>query len=275
MRFFAANYRMKQTIRMGGVPEHFFYPWKKWFRGGEYREQEGIRWHWTDYPGGSGAMIPDLVSGRLDLAFLLTESLAAGLAAGQPLRPLSVFVCSPLQWGIFTGAAGNVHAVSPVAMRRYAISRPGSGSELMARVDAGLRGENLGPSPWVVVGNLDGARKALASGEADLFFWERWTTQHLVNSGEFRRVDVRNSPWAGFVLAAGPGFEEKAAGSLKKIFREVCLLAAGIRQYGAGELASGYRMVIAEAEEWLETVEWAEDWTDPAPELAAAAPWFG
>jgi hypothetical protein len=62
--------------------------------------------------------------------------------------------------------------------------------------------------------------------------------------------------------------------ALKKVFREVCGLAAGIRAGGAGELAALYRMAPAEAEQWLETVRWAEVWTDPGPELAAAAPWF-
>ena len=67
------------------------------------------------------------------------------------------------------------------------MSRMGSGSHLMALVAARQRGA---PDPeFEVVGDLQGARKALKNKEADLFMWEKFTTKPLVDSGEWSRVD--------------------------------------------------------------------------------------
>ena len=52
------------------------------------------------------------------------------------------------------------------------------------------------------VGNLTGAREKLANGKVDVFLWEKFTTQPLVDSGEFRRIGERIVPWPAFVVCA-------------------------------------------------------------------------
>ena len=71
-------------IRLGGVPEHFFYPWKKWLDENSGSES-GMQWTWTDYPGGSGAMIQALENNEIDFAFLLTESAYKAMSSGAQI----------------------------------------------------------------------------------------------------------------------------------------------------------------------------------------------
>ena len=85
---------------------------------------------------------------------------------------------------------------------RYAISRKGSGSHLMACVDAHARGVDPRALALEVVGSLDGARKALRDEEADVFMWEKFTTKFLVDAGEWRRIGEVPTPWACFSIAA-------------------------------------------------------------------------
>ena len=58
----------------------------------------------------------------------------------------------------------------------------------MAMVDAQQRGWQPENVKFEIVGDLEGARRALADGRADVFMWEKFTTKHLVDSGEWRRV---------------------------------------------------------------------------------------
>lgn len=51
------------------------------------------------------------------------------------------------------------------------------------------------------VGNLPGARKAMAAREIDLFMWEKFTTNYLVELSEWQRVGTLTSPWPAFVFA--------------------------------------------------------------------------
>ena len=55
-------------------------------------------------------------------------------------------------------------------------------------VDAQQRGWQPDRLKFEIVGDLEGARRALAKGSADVFMWEKFTTKHLVDHGEWRRV---------------------------------------------------------------------------------------
>lgn len=264
-------------IRLGGVPEHFFYPWKKWLEENS-GTASGMNWTWTDYPGGSGAMIQALENNEIDFAFLLTESTFKALSAGSDIEALSVFVQSPLLWGIFTGAGNPLNTVEPVNKRKYAISRFGSGSELMAMVDARKRGATIEKDQWVLAQNLTGAEKALSSGEADLFFWEKWTTKPLVDKGVFKMVDVCPGPWASFILA---GRKEESRSeirmeALKSAFATVTRMAEELKMHreSAALISSEYHLMESDAADWLRHVEWVKEWTNPDAEIQKAADWF-
>jgi ABC-type nitrate/sulfonate/bicarbonate transport system substrate-binding protein len=111
-------------------------------------------------------------------------------------------VASPLIWGIHVPATSEWQQVHELQGRRYAISRMGSGSHLMAFVDARQRGWQLKEEQLVIVGDLNGARQAFKENKADIFMWERFMTQPFVDNGEFRRVGECLTPWPCFVIAA-------------------------------------------------------------------------
>ena len=247
-------------IRAGAVPEHFFFPWKKWLdsNGGKSGD---LSWTWEEYPGGSGAMLQALKENRLDLAFLLTESALQARSRGEDLEILCPFVQSPLPWGIFTGKGNPIQTVEEG--KTIAISRFGSGSHLMAILEAGMRGGRLSEENWLETGNLEGAASALSKGEADLFFWEKWTTKPLVDAGIFRMMSVFPGPWPAFVLCAGSRIRRnpELVAQVIDCVKEVCRLAAGLKERPAEtatDIASVYGQKREDVKDWLSYVKWAD-----------------
>ncbi|QMU31519.1 ABC transporter substrate-binding protein [Adhaeribacter radiodurans] len=187
-------------LRIGGVPEHFNIPWHQAIEQGLF-QAENINLTWTEYAGGTGAMAKDLRNNTLDIAVLLTEGIVADIANGNPSKIVQVYVDSPLIWGIHVPADSTFQSPDDLQGKRYAVSRMGSGSHLMAFVDATQRGWDPQVQELVLVGNLDGARAAFKNQEADAFMWEKFMTKPLVDSGEFRRVGETLTPWPCFVIA--------------------------------------------------------------------------
>jgi hypothetical protein len=244
-------------IRCGAVPEHFFYPWKYWLSEDSRRCE---RWLWKEFPGGSGAMLQAIEEDSIDAAFLLTESALLHKSTQDTIEILFPYVLSPLQWGIFTGSSNQVMEVSEG--NTYAISRFRSGSHLMAILEAEGRGKKIREEDWKIAGNLEGARKMLVSGEADLFFWERWTTRPLVESGEFRMLEVFPSPWPAFVFCVSRKWLNRQADLklLEADFNEVCQIANMIkngRKEFISDIARCYNLSDEMTGNWLNQVEWA------------------
>ena len=131
-------------------------------------------------------MAKALREGELDAALLLTEGAVAAIADGAAFKITSLFTDSPLVWGIHVPAASRFRSVAELRGARYAISRQGSGSHLMAFVHARAQGWPVEQLAFVSVGNLAGAVDAFAAGTADVFFWEKFMTKPLVDAGQFR-----------------------------------------------------------------------------------------
>ena len=91
------------NLKIGGVPEHFNYPWYITLKNKEYTK-EGINLRWQDYPGGTGAMAKALRSGEVDIALVLTEGIIKDIINGNPSKITQTFLKSPLIWGIHVGA---------------------------------------------------------------------------------------------------------------------------------------------------------------------------
>jgi len=191
----------KQKITVGGVPEHFNYPWHTGIESGAFSDA-GIDLQYVDYPGGTGAMTKALRSKELDVAVVLTEGCVADILNGNPSRIVQAYVQSPLVWGIHVADGSELTQIDQINGKRYAISRFGSGSHLMAIVDASERGWATDAMQFEVVKNLAGAREALANGTADIFEMlsplcsrTSWRTQ-ITNAGQgvSRTSSLRNSP---------------------------------------------------------------------------------
>lgn len=59
---------------IGGVPEHFNYPWYLTLKTKKYQKHE-IYLRWIDYPGGAGDKCKTLRTSKTDIAVVLTEGI--------------------------------------------------------------------------------------------------------------------------------------------------------------------------------------------------------
>ena len=233
-------------------------PWHLALQGRRF-EPLGVDVSWRDYAGGSGAMAKALRDGELDAALLLTEGAVAAVSDGVPLEIISLYTDSPLVWGIHVPAASRFRAVAELEGARYAISRLGSGSHLMAFVHARAEGWGVERLTLVTVGNLDGAVTAFESGRADVFFWEKFMTKPLVDAGKFRRVGEFTAPWPAFVVCATRALDDASRAALERVVAVVLDEARALRARAdaAQLIAARYGLKSADAGEWLQTTRWS------------------
>ena len=256
---------MTDAVRVGGVPEHFNLPWIEALEAGAFdhldRDVE-----WIDHPEGTGSLIEALESGEIDMATPLTEGIVTSIANGARCRILGGWVSSPLLWGVHVAAASAASSIADVIGARFAISRYGSGSELMARVLAAQHGWSLTDDSFVVVGGLAGALEALPSGRAETFLWSRSMTQPHVDDGTFRRIADVVTPWPSLVTAVG-GQMLSDAPALAVAIADVA--SAHAREIAADpdtprRVAERYGLDLEGATRWFEHVRWADRSIDAA-----------
>jgi ABC-type nitrate/sulfonate/bicarbonate transport system substrate-binding protein len=252
-------------FRIGGVPEHFNLPWHLAIDEQRF-EKESIQLTWKDYPGGTGAMTKDLRSGELDIAVLLTEGIVADIAKGNPSKIISIYVQSPLLWGIHVPAASSFTKIDELQGKRYAISRMGSGSHLMAYVDARQRGWHLSEDQLVLVGDLNGAREAFKMNKADIFMWERFMTQPFVDKGEFRRLGVCPTPWPCFVIAARQEIINQYVHQLERLLQVIFQASKRFMEdeSSPGLVSRNFGLSREDAATWFSLTTWAQ--TSHVPE---------
>src|SRR5690606_32955639 len=206
-----------KLVNIGGVPEHFNLAWYLTLKNGEYKA-EGINLRWKDYYGGTGEMCKALRDGEIDLAVILTEGIVKDIIEGNPSRIIQTFVQSPLIWGIHVAANSPYKTIEDLKGTKAAISRYGSGSHLMAYINAQNNNWNLEEDlKFEVINDLEGAVKGLTNGDADYFMWERFTTKPLVDDGVFRHIGNCPTPWPCFVIAARTEFLEAQPETVKTI----------------------------------------------------------
>ena len=247
-----------ESIRIGGVPEHFNLPVHLAIESGAFKEQ-GIDLQWTTYRGGTGAMTKALRENDIDVCILLTEGIIAAIIQGNPSKIISGYVNTPLTWGIHTGANNELKYHRQIYDRQYAISRFGSGSHLMAIVDATSNGKVIDESQFTVIGNLDGALESLGKLETDVFYWEKYTTKPWVDSGQLRRIGEFVTPWPCFVIAATNAVLER---SPQAIIAMLEVIHASCRSFMQRTdfvplVSQRYGQQPKDVERWFHTTEWA------------------
>jgi ABC-type nitrate/sulfonate/bicarbonate transport system substrate-binding protein len=189
-----------KTIKIAGVPEHFNLPWHLSIENGDFKK-ENIDLQWTEVPEGTGKMCQMLRDGETDIAVILTEGIVKDIVGGNPCKIVQIYVESPLIWGIHIAANSNYQTIADLENKKVAISRLGSGSQLMAYVNADNQGWKTDSLQFEIVNTIDGAVEALTNGTADYFMWERFMTKPLVDKGIFRRVADCPTHWPCFVIA--------------------------------------------------------------------------
>ncbi|WP_447637150.1 substrate-binding domain-containing protein [Flavobacterium microcysteis] len=248
-----------KTIKIAGVPEHFNLPWHLCIENGEFEAQD-IDLQWTDVPEGTGKLCQMLRNGETDIAVILTEGIIKDIVSGNPSKIVQVYVQSPLIWGIHVSAASKYKALSDLQGTKVAISRIGSGSQLMAYVNAhnqGWKTENL---QFEIINTIDGAVEALTAGTADYFMWERFMTKPLVDKGIFRRIGDCPTPWPCFVIAVRNEILETQPEIIKNILEIINQTTEDFKDIPSIDktLSSRYNQKIEDIQEWLSLTEWSQ-----------------
>jgi len=250
-----------KKVNIGGVPEHFNLAWYLTLKNGEYKEED-INLRWKDYHGGTGQMCKALRNKEIDIAVILTEGIIKDIIDGNECKIVQVFVKSPLIWGIHVGGKSSFNSIEDLKGTRAAISRYGSGSHLMAYINAENNNWNLeNDLNFEVIKNLDGAVKALTNNTADYFMWEKFTTKPLVDSGVFRRIDDCPTPWPCFVIAVRQEFIDSEKDTLKTILEIINNTTADFKNIPCIDktIANRYDQKLEDVQQWLAITEWSQD----------------
>lgn len=248
-----------KTIRIGGVPEHFNLPWHLGMEKGNF-EKAGIKVDWTDFKDGTGGMCRAFREDRIDGAVILTEGIIKGISGGDKVKIVQEFISSPLIWGIHVAADSPFQELDDLEHEKVAISRPGSGSQLMAYVNAGRLGWNMRELDFETVIDIEGAVDALEQGKAGYFMWEHFTTKPLVDKGIFRRLDDCPTPWPCFVIAFKEDFLEKHSGEVKKLLQSLNEITRDFKNKPEVEnlISERYGQKPEDVREWLKRTEWSQ-----------------
>ncbi len=253
-----------KKVNIGGVPEHFNLAWYLGLKHGEYKA-EGINLRWHDYHGGTGQMCKGLREGDIDIAVILTEGIVKDIIAGNPSKIVQTYTQSPLIWGIHVAADSKFNTIEDIKGTRAAISRYGSGSHLMAFVNAKHNGWDLEKDlQFSVIKNLSGAIKGLTENKADYFLWEKFTTKPLVDNGTFRHIGNCPSPWPCFVIAVRNEFLEHNKNDLKTILDIINNTTSEFKNIPSIDrtIANRYGQELEDVQEWLSLTEWSQELID-------------
>ena len=248
-----------KTIKIAGVPEHFNLPWQLCIESGEF-EEIGIDLQWSNVPEGTGKMCQMLSDNETDVAVILTEGIVKDIVAGNDCSIVQVYVESPLIWGIHVAANSKYNALDDLENTKVAISRYGSGSHLMAYVNAQNQNWNTENLQFEIVNTIEGAVEALTAGSADYFMWERFMTKPLVDNGIFRRVADCPTPWPCFVIAVRNAFLEANKQSVALLLETINNTTAEFRDIPSIDrtLASRYNLKLEDVKEWLSLTKWSQ-----------------
>ena len=246
-------------IKVGGVPEHFNLPWHLCIDEGTFKKN-GLDLSWRDFPDGTGAMCKALRNKEIDVSVILTEGIVKDIIAGNETVIVQEYIASPLIWGIHVAANSSFEKPDDLKDAKVAISRYGSGSHLMAYVNAKNMGWDPAKLEFEVVGNVDGAIEALQSGKAGYFMWEHFTTKPLVDKRIFRRIADCPTPWSCFVVAVRKEFMENQPAGVLTMLKTLNGVTKKIKDVPAIEkvLAQKYDQKQEDIEQWLELTTWSQ-----------------
>ncbi|MDG1778497.1 MAG: substrate-binding domain-containing protein [Flavobacteriaceae bacterium] len=249
-----------KTIRIGGVPEHFNYAWYLGLKNNFFKDK-GINLRWVDCPGGTGEMTEALRTNSIDMAVVLTEGIVKAISDGLSSKIVQTYVESPLIWGIHVANNAPYQTLSELKNTQAAISRLGSGSHLMAYINAQQLGWNTEQDlKFKIIKNLEGGVRALSNGDADYFLWEKFTTKPFVDEGVFRRIGECPTPWPCFVIAARDELINSDSSSLKTILEIINTITKKFKTIPEIDqiISKRYEQKKPDVQQWLSQTEWSQ-----------------
>lgn len=248
-----------KKIKIGGVPEHFNYPWKIGIKKGLFK-QAGIDLTWIDFHGGTGEMSEALETGEVDLAIMLTEGSIKQIADHKPFKILQKYIETPLYWGIYVKAGSIKNKIEDLKNDTIGVSRLGSGSHLMAYINAKSHNWNYNELDFTIANNLEGLKKSIHSESSDYFMWEHFTTKPLVDQGELKHIEDVPTPWPCFVIVTTKQFynqNKKIAEDLLQIINQITKKVKSQKNL-ASEIAQHYQQKENDVIQWLNQTEWSQ-----------------
>ncbi|MDA0327084.1 MAG: substrate-binding domain-containing protein [Bacteroidetes bacterium] len=249
-----------KTVRVGGVPEHFNYAWYIGLKNNLFKEN-GINLRWVDCPGGTGEMTQALRTNSIDMAVVLTEGIVKAITEGLSSKIVQTYVQSPLVWGVHVAYNSKFKTSSELKNKKAAISRYGSGSHLMAYINAQqLEWDVTRDLEFKLIKNLDGGVKALSNGDADYFLWEKFTTKPFVDEGIFKRIGECPTPWPCFVIAARDELINSDSSSLKTILEMINTMTKKFKTIPEIDqiISKRYKQKQTDVQQWLSQTEWSQ-----------------
>jgi len=253
----------KNIFRVGGVPEHFNYPWHMAIEMGLFKKR-GVEVQWVEQKLGTGAMIKAVKSGEVDMVLALTEGLVGDILQGSDLRLVGTYVKSPLTWAVSTGSKSKFNSIEDLKSQKFGISRFKSGSHLMVCVLALERGWH--PSrdiSFEVKGDFKSLRDGLNDDSTAAFLWETFTTKPYHDSGEIRRIGQITTPWPCFQMACRKETVENRSEVLEKVIeaiQEACVLFHSNKDMPE-IIAKRYGLKSEDAKAWYDAVHIAAERT--------------
>lgn len=248
-----------KKIKIAGVPEHFNFPWTKAIAENKFTDK-GIDLEWTAIPEGTGRLNQMLREGETDIAIILTEGIIKDILAGNPSKIVQVYVESPLIWGIHVDHNSSFETPEALKDKKVAISRFGSGSELMARVHAHQMGWDNDRMQFEIVNTIEGAVDALQNKTADYFMWEQFMTKPYVDREIFRRVGVCPTPWPSFVIAVRDEVLKNDAEEIRTILNVINDYTKSFKQQEeiSTILSDTFNQNENDILEWMELTTWSQ-----------------
>ena len=248
-----------KTLKVGGVPEHFNLPWHLCIENEKFKNED-LNILWKDIPEGTGAMCKALRSGEIDVAVILTEGITRDIINGNKSKIIQEYIGSPLIWGIHVAAGSSYKNVQELEGTKAAISREGSGSHLMAYVNAQHKNWDINELQFEIINDIDGAIKALTEDTAQYFMWEHFTTKPLVDNKTFRLVADCPTPWPCFVLSARDESIRKEPESLQKMLK---VLNSETKDFKLQknidiQLSERYGQKLEDIRKWLDLTKWSQ-----------------
>ena len=198
---------------------------------------------------------------KLDVACILTDGIVKDIIGGNKSRILQVYVSSPLLWGVH--APGHIEADRTEQLEdgKIAISRYGSGSHLMSYLLAKRHGWDPEDIQFELINTLDGAVEALSTNKAQLFLWERYMTQPIVDQGIFKRLETIATPWPSFVIAATENCIKEKEEALAKMLHIINTYTSDFKHIPSIDrtIASHYDLQVGDVQQWLLRTEFSDD----------------
>lgn len=249
-----------KTIKIAGVPEHFNLPWQLSIENNEFKDQN-IDLQWSNIPEGTGKLCQMLRNGETDLAVILTEGIIKDILSGNPSKLVQVYIQSPLIWGIHVGHHSKYQNLADLKDTKCAISRKGSGSELMAYVNAHNQKWPTHNLKFEIINTIDGAVEALSNEKADYFMWERFMTKPLVDQGIFRRLGDCLTPWPSFVIVATDKLLQENPEVVQKVLEIINAKSANFKEIPEinTTLATRFNQKVEDIQEWISRTEWSQE----------------